>query len=936
MKAGYFLFWMASLSSLLLAQEVELQSFRPYQGAVDPGLGEKIERNLRKQLQSQGFTVRSGAELKVQGFYRKGRMLVLYGEIYDSQGNLVDAFTTTEDYAGLADLRLPEEEWQSSDDSIIEEFSAILVRRIKSNPRRKVRSENLEEYALSAPAPERLKTKEAGSEVFTMLEEQFVVTATRSRIRLREAPAAVYVITASDIRARGYKTLVEALHDVPGFDIVHVYGIFPDLIHQRGLVGNNQRTLLYVDGIPDNNITENAFLAGSTRFPLHHVERIEIVSGPASALYGANAFNGIINIITRDGTGADTTRVEAFYGAYEVDGKNPGKGFSLTTGGSAGTEIPFRYNASAYYYQTEGPYFGDHRRLDKPTKDSEEAIHRRFDADYYTEAALCQGECEPDENSIGYYWSPGFNVAYEETYNILARFQAGNVRFETVNWQYLQGDGTFANGTQQIDIKERGLETEKYDVRNNARRLAIANGQVGPQGFSGSQWDFRNNSMAFGYLHEFAEKLSLDSELVVRHTEILSSSREEYPNDPGPYATYTPGDDFNTVADGYSRPDYQYILNEKINYAGSRHESTVGLEGTYTQVPQGYGASRQFVYKNYAFYYQGLWRPFSFMNFTFGYRQDDNSIYGTSHTPRLGLVFFPTTNLTLKFLAGTGFRAPTAWELFNATRQRRANPGLKPEKLRSGEAGIAYRFTDRYYVSLTAFYNEISDLILEVQTKEPREDDVSQNFNQNQNVGEAVIYGSESQAILQITQGFKVHLHHTYSRGNYVNLPGPEALSTSPSTRGRPGDDPLADYLVSEYRSWAQKHPEEDLYLQSIDLEYEPFTGPVPNIPAHKGGVGFTWQATGKLSLHVRHNYVDVRRTVGTNPENTVHGYHWFHSNVRLEDVFAEGLYMQLAFRNMGDARIYDPGIRTATGAYYPTRHPLEGRNVWFTLGYKF
>lgn len=440
MKPGYlFLFWIASLGSILLAAEVELQSFRPDRGAPDRALEEQIAQHLQKELKAQGLAVQSGAPLKIRGFYRKGRMLVLYGEIYDSQGNLLDAFTTTEDYAGLAGLRLPDEEWQSSDDSILEEFSSILVRRIKSNPRHKVRAENLEEYALSAPEPERLKTKEAASEVFAMLEEQFVVTATRSKIRLREAPAAVYVITSQDIRARGYKTLVEALHDVPGFDIIHVYGIFPDLIHQRGLVGNNQRTLLYVDGIPDNNITENAFLAGSTRFPLHHVERIEIVSGPASALYGANAFNGIINIITRDGTGPDATRVEAFYGNYEPDGKNPGQGFSLTTGGAATAEFPFRYNASAYYYQTQGPYFGDHRRLDKPTKDSEEAIKRRFDADYFTEAALCQGQCEPDENSIGYYWSPGFNVSYEETYNIVARFQAGNVRFETVNWQYLQG-----------------------------------------------------------------------------------------------------------------------------------------------------------------------------------------------------------------------------------------------------------------------------------------------------------------------------------------------------------------------------------------------------------------------------------------------------------------------------------------------------------------
>ena len=141
----------------------------------------------------------------------------------------------------------------------------------------------------------------AGEELgFYHLENQVVVTVTRSEVKLKEAPAAVYVITDKDIRERGYRTLADALHDIPGFDFQHNYGTFPDVVHQRGLVGNNQRSLLYIDGVPDNNISENAMLAGSLRFPLHNVKRIEVLAGPASALYGANAFNGIINVILND------------------------------------------------------------------------------------------------------------------------------------------------------------------------------------------------------------------------------------------------------------------------------------------------------------------------------------------------------------------------------------------------------------------------------------------------------------------------------------------------------------------------------------------------------------------------------------------------------------------------------------------------------------
>jgi outer membrane receptor for Fe3+-dicitrate len=163
------------------------------------------------------------------------------------------------------------------------------------------KKENLENKKNDKPveAKEDLPSKKetvskVKEEDFFKLEEDIVVTASKKEQKVSEAPAAVYVITEKQIRSRGYRTLVDALHDVPGFDFQHTYGVYPELVHQRGFIGENNRTLIYIDGIPDNNM--NDFIPyGGMRFPLDNVERIEIVSGPASALYGANAFNGIIN-----------------------------------------------------------------------------------------------------------------------------------------------------------------------------------------------------------------------------------------------------------------------------------------------------------------------------------------------------------------------------------------------------------------------------------------------------------------------------------------------------------------------------------------------------------------------------------------------------------------------------------------------------------------
>ena len=165
---------------------------------------------------------------------------------------------------------------------------------------------------------------------------------------------------------RGYRTLIDALKDVPGFDFQHTYGVYPELVHQRGLIGENTRSLVYVDGVSDNNISGVGPLAGTLHFPLSNVDRIEIVSGPASSLYGANAFNGIINIITRDGANSGGSHVEAIYGGYDSNFRSPGAGLNFSTRGKSQT-MDMSYSLGGYYFQTEGPNFGGIQRIERQT-----------------------------------------------------------------------------------------------------------------------------------------------------------------------------------------------------------------------------------------------------------------------------------------------------------------------------------------------------------------------------------------------------------------------------------------------------------------------------------------------------------------------------------------------------------------------------------------
>src|SRR5262249_23626148 len=141
---------------------------------------------------------------------------------------------------------------------------------------------------------------------------------------------------------------------------------YPELVHQRGVPGNNQRTLVYVNGVLDNNIFEQAALGQTGRYPLADVKRVEVLAGPASALYGANAFNGVINIVTKDGVKDPGKHVDLLGGGYYKD--RPGAGVTAGLRGSWGKDHPVSYALSMYVFGTRGPSFAGVEGLDATGK----------------------------------------------------------------------------------------------------------------------------------------------------------------------------------------------------------------------------------------------------------------------------------------------------------------------------------------------------------------------------------------------------------------------------------------------------------------------------------------------------------------------------------------------------------------------------------------
>lgn len=130
-----------------------------------------------------------------------------------------------------------------------------------------------------------------------------VSTAAGYEQKITDAPASISVISNEDLQRKRYSNLAQALDDVEGIDIKQGTGKTGGLnISIRGMP--SEYTLILIDGRrqnPAGNVTPNGFNETSTSFmpPMSAIERIEVIRGPMSTLYGSDAMGGVINIITK-------------------------------------------------------------------------------------------------------------------------------------------------------------------------------------------------------------------------------------------------------------------------------------------------------------------------------------------------------------------------------------------------------------------------------------------------------------------------------------------------------------------------------------------------------------------------------------------------------------------------------------------------------------
>jgi outer membrane receptor for ferrienterochelin and colicins len=185
-------------------------------------------------------------------------------------------------------------------------------------------------------------------EALMEIEVPTVYGASKFEQKMTAAPSSISVVTADEIKRYGYRTLGDVLQSVQGFHVS--YDRNYAFLGSRGVnLGDfNSRILLLIDGHRlNNNLTDGAFIETAFLLDIDLIDRVEIIRGPGSVLYGNNAFFGVVNVITRKGRQAQNAEVSGEYARHDTYKGRVTLGRVFTNG--------FEFLLSGTLYDSEGP-----------------------------------------------------------------------------------------------------------------------------------------------------------------------------------------------------------------------------------------------------------------------------------------------------------------------------------------------------------------------------------------------------------------------------------------------------------------------------------------------------------------------------------------------------------------------------------------------------
>jgi len=544
--------------------------------------------------------------------------------------------------------------------------------------------------------------------------DELVVSATRTENRISQIPGRINMISNEKLSLIAAQSIDEYLQLLPGVQVSRSFGIFStkSSVTMRGLSGNEQaRTLVLVDGVPVNKAD-----GGSVNWNListGQVERVEVVKGPGSALYGGNAMGGVINVITLKPTKPFQGNISVEEGSFNTNQVRVNIGGKL----NGKKEKGFYWNANGYYCYSDG-------------------YITQSEADQLTNPFIVASNVDEKAVSVksGYFNGEKFNA--------------------DIDFSLYDG----IRGTGEKVYQPNGNQTEylTYQLRTNL------NGKIG-----GIKW----NTSLF-YIDEHYLKVNESKKDDYTWYNVNSIRRDIGVLTSVNYTTgkhsITSGVD---VRNGQvDASDIYYTSSDKVDNNGK-----MNFFGFYTQ--DEYSITEQIkilagIRYDMARFYDGkfkIYHPTAETTFLESYEFSDiDPVQWGAFSPRISIQYKPSDRFRVYGGYSRGFRPSVLDDLCRTGRVKGglkvADPNLKPEYLNNFEVGSDIMPQKNLKLAASAYYSLGSDFLYYVSTG----DSIDMGFGERPimiraNISNVQIYGGEFEFTYSPLQSISFFGNYAYT-----------------------------------------------------------------------------------------------------------------------------------------------------------------------------
>ena len=732
-------------------------------------------------------------------------------------------------------------------------------------------------------------------EIFSMTLEQLlelkISSVSKNIENILETPQTVIVITKEQIIRRGYTDLEQLFHDLPGFDISRGNGTQYSQVYQRGYRSKNtEKTVLIIDGVEENDLWSSSIWL-SRQYPLSNIERVEVIYGPSSTIYGANAFLGVINIVTKS--------AEQIIVSDKKFGINSQFGYGTWNTRYADISIAtgtkkISFMMTGRIYQSDEQDLSGYADYDYDLS--------AYDLNYYKETLntdndiVAQTAMELDNSA--YFNTTGLN----DTKPIYSN----------------QTNDYLIYGKLKIENFTAGYQTYK---RNEGFGAWYRDDfELGPE--NGGKWVPENTFLYSKYEKKISDKLSFTSFANFKIHQLTGDCKELY------YSGYLNKEyNLTDIADTtngittllpldsiqkpnwsqswwhtYSqqaRGEFRFIFDpfEKLNIISGIEFRSSHIQGAYlygeTENPEEVAVinnsegGNHFFSRDFGLFIQTKYSPLKNLNITLGGRLDDNKIrltggYGTVFNPKVAIVYTPL-NFIIKAIYSEAFLDAGYWTKYGTTPGRLLdNPTLKPEKVKNTEISFAWKTNDYFFIDIVSYHSHYYGAVGTADVTFINEEGKTVQTTQHQAIGNLRISGVQSNMYFNYSN-YSAYLNYTYT--NPYN-------TTNEKIR-------------------------------------------IGDIASHQVNFGINALFFNKLNFNIRANWVGDKptgeeTTIINNPNDQIDKYFLLNSAISYK--IYKGISAQIIINNILDNEYFHPGVRSANGTYYASRLPQNRRSISFKL----